>query len=183
MPDSMAETKPALFLDRDGVLNVDHDYVHRIDQFEWIPGARETVKLANDQGWYVFVVTNQSGIARGLYPEEDVVALHAWMTEELKKVDAHLDRIEYCPFHEEGTVPRYRRASDRRKPAPGMLLDCMAACPVDRERSFLIGDKPADVAAAEAAGVAGYLFTGGNLLDFAVPLMAERSAAEQKGRP
>lgn len=168
--------KPALFLDRDGVLNVDRDYVHRVDQFEWIPGAIETVKRANATGWYVFVVTNQSGIARGLYPEDDVIALHEWMTEELAKVGAHIDRIEYCPFHADGTVARYRKESDRRKPAPGMLLDCLKAFPVDRARSFLIGDKPADIAAAEAAGIPGYLFTGGNLLDFAAPLMAERAA-------
>lgn len=158
--------RPAAFLDRDGVLNVDRDYVYRKDQVEWIPGAKQAIKLLNDAGYLVFVITNQSGVARGYYAESDVVALHRWMTEELQAVGAHVDSFQYCPFHPDGTVERYRGVSDRRKPAPGMLLDCMRRWPVRKEQSFLIGDKDIDIQAAAAAGVPGYLFRGGNLADF-----------------
>ncbi len=159
--------RPALFLDRDGVLNVNHGYVHRPDQVEWIPGAIATVKRFNDAGYYVFVVTNQSGVARGYYDEAQVRALHCWMAGEMHAAGAHVDRFEYCPDHPEGSVQAYRRASERRKPGPGMLLDCMARWPVDASRSLLIGDNPSDVAAARAAGIAGHLFEGGDLAAFA----------------
>jgi D,D-heptose 1,7-bisphosphate phosphatase len=158
--------RPAVFLDRDGVLNVDRGYVYRPEEFEWIPGAKAAIKALNDTGYYVFVLTNQSGIARGYYSEEDVQALHRWMAAELQAEGAHIDGFEYCPYHPEGTVARYRRASDRRKPAPGMILDCLARFPVDVSRSYLIGDKPHDLQAAAAAGVPGYLFQGQNLMDF-----------------
>jgi D-glycero-D-manno-heptose 1,7-bisphosphate phosphatase len=159
-------TRPAVFLDRDGVLNVDRGYVHRPDQIEWIPGSREAIKRFNDAGYLVFVVSNQSGVARGYFSEEDVRALHRWMASELQAVGAHVDAFEYCPHHPEGTVARYRRVSGHRKPAPGMVLDCLARWPVNKDESFLIGDKDTDVEAAEAAGIRGYRFPGGNLLDF-----------------
>lgn len=158
--------RPAVFLDRDGVLNVDRGYVHRPDQIEWIPGAKQAIRLFNDAGYFVFVVTNQSGIARGYYSEDDVHALHHWMTAELQAVGAHVDCFEFCPYHPEGTVERYRQTSERRKPAPGMLLDCLQRWPVDKDESFLIGDKEIDLAAARAAGIAGYLFASGDLLAF-----------------
>lgn len=159
--------RPALFLDRDGVLNVDRGYVSRVEDFEWIDGAAKTVRTFNERNWYVFVVTNQSGIARGYYTEDDMTDLHAWMTEELGKQDARIDRIYHCPFHEAGEIERYRKDSFDRKPKPGMLLQAMADFPVKREASFLIGDKPTDIEAARAAGVGGFLFSGGVLSDFA----------------
>jgi len=158
--------RPAVFLDRDGVLNVDHGYVHRPEDFEWIAGAKAAIKNFNDAGYFVFVLTNQAGVARGLYSEEDVRALHRWIAADLQAVGAHVDQFEYCPYHPEGKVERYRRASDRRKPGPGMILDCLARFPVNKDRSFLIGDKPHDIAAAEAAGIPGYLFEGQNLLAY-----------------
>jgi len=158
--------RPAVFFDRDGVLNVDHGYVHRPEQVEWIPGAKQAIKRFNDLGYFVFVVSNQSGVARGLYSEEDIHRLHAWMSRELQAVGAHVDCFEYCPFHPEGTIERYRQASERRKPGPGMLLDCLAKWPVKKEESLLIGDRPSDIEAAEAAGIPGYLFPGGDLLAF-----------------
>jgi D-glycero-D-manno-heptose 1,7-bisphosphate phosphatase len=163
----MSSRKPALFLDRDGVINLDRGYVSRPEDFEFIEGAAEAIAAFNARGWYVFVVTNQSGIARNYYTEEDMYALHAWMEARLAEAGARIDRIYHCPYHEEGENPLYRRDSFDRKPKPGMLLRAMADFPVKRESSFLIGDKEADLEAARAAGVAGFLFTGGNLATFA----------------
>ncbi|MAP93583.1 MAG: D,D-heptose 1,7-bisphosphate phosphatase [Ponticaulis sp.] len=159
--------RPALFLDRDGVLNVDKGYVSQISDFEWIDGAKDCVKAFNDRGWWVFVVTNQSGIARGYYTEDDMEALHDYMSSELKIVGAHIDRFYHSPYHEDGEIERYRKASIDRKPGPGMLLSAMADFPVNREASFLIGDKSTDIEAAHAAGVGGFLFSGGNIANFA----------------
>jgi D-glycero-D-manno-heptose 1,7-bisphosphate phosphatase len=163
----MPAPRPALFLDRDGVINVDHNYVYRVEDFEWIEGARETIARFNAMDWLVFVVTNQSGIARGYYTEEQMQTLHDWITVELAAAGAPIDRIYHCPFHEEGTIARYTRDSYDRKPKPGMLIRAMTDFPVIKERSFLIGDKQADLDAAKAAGVRGFLFSGGNLSSFA----------------
>jgi D-glycero-D-manno-heptose 1,7-bisphosphate phosphatase len=163
---STHERKPAVFLDRDGVLNVDHGYVARREDFQWIEGAVAAVRALNEAGYYVFVATNQSGIARGLYAVDDMHKLHEFMTDELARASAHIDDIRFCPFHPEGTIDGYRRVSDWRKPGPGMILDLMERWPVERERSVLIGDKEADMEAARAAGIRGLLFTGGNLEDF-----------------
>jgi D,D-heptose 1,7-bisphosphate phosphatase len=167
--------RPAVFFDRDGVLNVDEGYTYRIDDFRWIPGAREAVKMCNDKGFLTFVVTNQSGVARGYYDIQSVEQLHRWMNEDLAKIGAHIDEFQYCPFHEDGVVEQFRGVSDRRKPAPGMILDCLGGWPVDQQASFLIGDKPHDVQAAINAGIRGHLFEGGDLSDFIRPLLASSS--------
>jgi D-glycero-D-manno-heptose 1,7-bisphosphate phosphatase len=118
------------------------------------------------------VVTNQAGVARGYYGIEEVHHLHAWMNEELARIGAHIDEFQYCPYHEDGVVEQWRRVSDRRKPAPGMILDCLDGWPVRKERSFLVGDKQHDLEAAAAAGIAGHLFGGQNLEAFIRPLLA-----------
>jgi D-glycero-D-manno-heptose 1,7-bisphosphate phosphatase len=163
----MSAPRPALFLDRDGVINVDKGYVSRIDDFEWVEGAAEAIARFNARDWLVFVVTNQSGIARNYYTEADMHKLHDWMLDELSKKNARVDKLYYCPFHEDGENPVYRQASFDRKPRPGMLLRAMSDFPVKREQSFLIGDKETDMEAARAAGVAGFMFRGGNLAEFA----------------
>jgi len=166
--------RPAVFLDRDGVLNHDDNYVGSPDRFRWIDGAKDAVRLLNDRGYYVFVVTNQAGVARGHYDEESVGTLHQWIGEELRSEGAAIDDWRYCPFHPEGSVERYRSKHPWRKPEPGMILDLMEYWPVDREYSILIGDKESDCEAARAAGVRSYLFTGGNLRDFVADLVASK---------
>jgi D-glycero-D-manno-heptose 1,7-bisphosphate phosphatase len=147
------------------VLNEESGYVFETSKLRWVEGAREAVKAANDAGYFVFVVTNQSGVARGHYEEAHVDALHKWMADDLATIGAHIDAFEYCPYHPEAVIERYRRVSPRRKPAPGMIKDLLERFPVDVGRSILIGDKPTDLEAARAAGVRGYLFSGGHLAE------------------
>ena len=161
----------ALFLDRDGVLNVDHGYVGCNDRFEWVDGALDAIRYATDAGWHVFVVTNQSGVARGLFSEADVLVLLDWIADEARRAGGTIDDVRYCPFHPDGTLPAYRRAHPWRKPMPGMLLDLMRAWELDPQRSLMVGDQPTDMAAAAAAGFDGHLFGGGNLLAFLRPLL------------
>lgn len=163
----MANLKPALFLDRDGVINVDRGYVDRVSDWEWIEGAIDCIKNFRARGWFIFVITNQSGIAFDSYTEADMQSVHDHMEAELKSAGTHVDEIFSCPFHPEATNPKFRKDSFDRKPKPGMLLQAMAAFPVNREASFMIGDKKTDIVAAHAAGVGGFLFTGGNLANFA----------------
>ncbi len=158
--------RPAIFFDRDGILNEDTGYVHHRDHFRWMPGAREAVRWANDRGYYTFVVTNQAGVAHGYYEEAAIHALHDWMRDELRAAGAHIDAFEYCPFHPEGKVARYSQASEFRKPEPGMILKLQREWTTDPARSFLVGDRDSDIQAAIAAGIPGYKFERGNLLDF-----------------
>ena len=164
--------RPAVFLDRDGVLNVDSAYPHAPEQIEWIEGAHQAVKSFNDAGYFVFVVTNQAGVAHGRYDEDAVRRLHRWMNAELMQTGAHVDDWRYCPFHPEARIEAYRGAHPWRKPGAGMLLDLMACWPVDAGRSFLIGDRDSDVQAAQNAGIPGHLFCGGSLAAFAARLLA-----------
>jgi D,D-heptose 1,7-bisphosphate phosphatase len=168
--------RPAVFFDRDGVLNHDSGYTFETHRLQWTDGAMQAVKAVNDAGYFAFVVTNQSGIARGLYQESHVQILHRWMADEMAAAGAHIDAFEYCPDHPDGTVERYRRVSDRRKPAPGMITDLLSRFAVDAAHSILIGDNATDLEAAHAAGLKGHLFSGGNLEAFVQQLMPRRPA-------
>lgn len=154
----------AVFFDRDGVLNVDKGYVYRPEDFEWIPGAQKAIRLVQDAGYHAFVVTNQSGVARGFYQEEDVFRLHRWMNEELSHFGTKISAFYHCPFHSEGTVDKYIVADHPdRKPNPGMILKAIEEWQLNPEMCLLIGDKDSDIEAASRAGIAGLLFDGSNL--------------------
>jgi D,D-heptose 1,7-bisphosphate phosphatase len=161
----------ALFLDRDGVINVDHGHVGSRERFEWIPGALDAIRHATAAGWHVFVVTNQSGVARGFYDETAVNALLAWIGDEARRHGGTIDDARYCPFHPEAANPAYRALSDWRKPSAGMLLDLIRAWELDPGRCVMIGDQPGDMEAAAAAGIAGHRFPGGNLLSYLSPIL------------
>jgi D-glycero-D-manno-heptose 1,7-bisphosphate phosphatase len=159
---------PALFLDRDGVINVDHAYVHRIADFEFIPGIFDLVRAARALHMRVVVVTNQAGIGRGLYTEADFAALTAWMCERFAEQGAAIDRVYHCPTHPTEGIGAYRVDSPMRKPHPGMLLAARDALRLDMPGSAMLGDKVGDLEAGLAAGV------GLNMLlaDAASPLQA-----------
>lgn len=159
-------TRPAIFFDRDGVLNVDHGHVGSVERFEWVPGAREAIREAKDRGFFVFVVTNQAGIGRGLYTEDAYLALRGHVHRELARAGAHVDGERYCPYHPEAVVEAYRRSSEWRKPGPGMIVDVLRRWPIAHDRSFLVGDRATDLEAAARAGIQGFRFTGGDLLQF-----------------
>jgi len=159
----LSSLRGAVIFDRDGVLNQEVGFAYRPDQIVWIPGARAAVKAVNDAGLLAFVATNQSGVARGLYTEADVLALHAWMNGELAKAGARIDAFAYSPFLPDAPIAAYRRDSDCRKPGPGMIRALLADWPVDPARACMIGDRETDLAAARAAGIRGVLFTGGDL--------------------
>jgi D-glycero-D-manno-heptose 1,7-bisphosphate phosphatase len=160
-------TRPALFLDRDGVLNEDPGYVYRWEDFRWIEGAREAVAAFNAAGWWVFVVTNQSGVGRGFYTEADVHALHAQMSESLAEVGGRIDAYYYCPHHPDAADEAYRHPDPPdRKPNPGMLLRAMTDWPVEAALSLMVGDKDGDIEAGRRAGVRALKFKGGNLKAF-----------------
>ena len=145
--------RPAAFLDRDGVLIVDHEYVHRPDQLEWIDGVPEAIRLLNDASYLVIVVTNQSGVARGYYDEAAIGALHDHMRDTLAAQGARIDAFYYCPHHPDGNVAAYTMRCDCRKPGTGMLEQAARDWHIDRVRSFMIGDKDIDIAAATAFGI------------------------------
>jgi D-glycero-D-manno-heptose 1,7-bisphosphate phosphatase len=158
--EAVLNRKPAAtaFLDRDGVLNVDKGYVHRPEDLEWIAGAPEAVRLLNRAGYRVVVITNQSGVARGLYDEQAVHRFHAHMQARLAEHGAHVDTFYYCPHHPDGRVSQFAIACDCRKPKAGLLQQAEHDGPVDKTRSFLVGDKDHDLAAARAFGIRGFRF-------------------------
>ncbi len=164
MPRRTGPHRPAVFFDRDGVLNEDLGYVGRIEDFRWTPTAIRAVKRVNDAGWWAFVVTNQSGVGRGYYPYEAVAAVHELMRRDLAAAGARIDAFYDCPFHPNAADEALRHADHPdRKPNPGMLLRAMSDYPVDRDRSVLIGDKPSDLEAGRRAGVRPIEFAGGDL--------------------
>lgn len=150
--------RPAAFFDRDGVLNIDKGYTHRPDDLVLMDGAAEAVRLLNEAGFYVFVVSNQAGVARGYYTGKAVEQFHIRMQEALMGEGAHIDAFYYCPHHPEGQIKDLSIACDCRKPKPGMLEAAAREWPIDLERSFLIGDTDSDLMAAAAFHIRGNKF-------------------------
>lgn len=146
-------SRPAAFLDRDGVLNVDHGYVWRPADFVWLPGVLDALGELERLGYALVVITNQSGVGRGFYSEDDVRALHTHMTATLAAQGIHLAGVYFCPHHPEASVARYRCRCDCRKPAPGMLRAAIDELGLDPARSVLVGDKVSDIEAGQAAGI------------------------------
>lgn len=145
--------RKAAFLDRDGVINQDRAYVHRWEDFEFVPGAIEGMRRLQEAGYALVIVTNQSGLARGYYTEAQYQALTTALREELARQGVKLDGVYHCPHHPKGTVPELSIDCDCRKPAPGMVLQAARELGLSLPDSLLIGDKPGDIAAARAAGV------------------------------
>lgn len=143
---------PALFLDRDGIVNVDHGYVYRIEDFTFVPGIFELARTAQAAGRWLVIVTNQSGIARGRYGEADYQRLTAWMQARFATEGAPLAGVWHCP-HLPGAPAPYGIDCDCRKPAPGLILAARDALGLDLARSVLIGDKARDIESARRAGV------------------------------
>jgi D-glycero-D-manno-heptose 1,7-bisphosphate phosphatase len=150
----------AAFIDRDGVINIDHGYVFRREDFEFVPGVLEGAQLLAQQGFALVVITNQSGIGRGMYSEADFDLLTAWMAEQFAAVDAPLAGVYFCPHHPVDAVGAYRQECHCRKPAPGLLLRAAHELDLDLSRSVLFGDKRSDLEAAAAAGVAQRVLLG-----------------------
>ena len=146
-------SRKAAFIDRDGVLNEERAFVHRAEDFVFVPGAVQALRALQAQGYLLVVVTNQSGIARGLYSEGDYHALTRHMRERLEAEGTHLDAVEYCPHLPDAPVERYRLECDCRKPKPGMLNRAIRALDIDPRASFLVGDRLSDIEAGRAAGI------------------------------
>ena len=143
----------ALFLDRDGVINVNHGYVHTVDATDWVPGIFDLARHAYDTGWVLVVVTNQAGIARGYYSRADFVEYTRWMHAEFARHGAPLLATYYCPHHPEGKLEALRVNCNCRKPKPGMLLAAVSDWNISPARSSMVGDHDTDLQAAHAAGI------------------------------
>jgi D-glycero-D-manno-heptose 1,7-bisphosphate phosphatase len=148
--------RPAAFLDRDGVISVDHGFTYLTKDLVFTPTAIEGIKAFNDAACRLFVVTNQSGVARGYYSPVDVERFHAAMQERLLERGAHIDCFYYCPFHPEGCVTEYAIDHEDRKPSPGMLLRAIRKWPTDVAASVMIGDRRSAVQAGARAGLTGF---------------------------
>ena len=152
----MPDDRPAVFLDRDGVINEELNYVHRIEDFHFLPGVLAACRELSQAGYLLVVITNQAGIARGYYDVAQFEALTVWMKRQFSEAGAPLAGVYYCPHHPEGKVEEYRKECACRKPAPGMLLQAQRELGIDFGRSILVGDKLSDIEAGRAVGVGRY---------------------------
>lgn len=145
--------KKALFLDRDGVINVNTGYLYKPKDVQWISGIIDVMRAFQQQGYLLIIVTNQSGIGRGYYSEDDFYSLTQWMRQYLLEQHVHIDDVFYCPHHPEKAKGHYLQKCDCRKPSPGMLLTAMEKWNIDKSQSVLIGDSCSDIEAGLAAGL------------------------------
>ena len=166
---------PAVFLDRDGVINEDKGHVHKIEDFEWIKGAKSAIKYINQKKYFVFVITNQSGIAKGYYSENDVLLLHRYMSLELNKEGAHIDDYFYSPSHPDGKTNKYDHLKNLRKPNIGMIEIASKKWKFSKKDSLLIGDKQTDILCGEQYGIDSYLFKQDNLFEFVKKIFTKKN--------
>lgn len=144
---------PALFLDRDGVINLEKNYVHRIQDFDFIEGIFDLGRTANRLGFKIVVITNQAGIGRGYYDEQQFHHLTDWMLAQFAEHQVAISKVYFCPYHPTAGIGEYRRESFDRKPNPGMILTAKRDLDIDLEASVLVGDKESDLQAGQAAGI------------------------------
>ena len=176
---SQSGARRAAFLDRDGVINLDHGYVGRWEDFEFVPGAVEAMRRLHDAGYLLVVVTNQSGIARGKYTEDDFQTLSRRMCEHLAAQGAPVAGVFHCPHHPKGQVAGLARDCDCRKPMPGLILQAQQALGLDLASSMLVGDKASDILAARRAGVTrAYRVRSDYEADVAEPVEADAEYAD-----
>ena len=149
----MSQKHRALFLDRDGVINVDHGYVCTREQFDFVDGIFDLCRRAADLGYLIVVVTNQAGIGRGYYTEQQFLELMGWMCRVLRENGAPVAKVYFCPFHPEHGIGNYKVDSIDRKPGPGMILQAARELDIDLADSILLGDRESDIQAGTAAGV------------------------------
>ncbi len=147
----------AVFLDRDGTINVEKNYLHKIEEFEFIPGVMEGLKYLQDAGFILVVITNQSGIGRGYYSEKDFMTLNEWMLKKLKDNGLEISGVYYCPHLPDAKLERYRKYCNCRKPALGLFYRAIEELDIDIDKSFAIGDKIRDLMICEESGCTGYL--------------------------
>ena len=145
---SQANKNKALFLDRDGTINIEKNYVYKIEDFEFIDGIFELIKSYQEKGFLIFIITNQAGIARGYYTEKDYKALTDWMIKQFRKKGINITKVYHCPHH-----PEITGSCNCRKPNPGMILDAIKEFNIDPVNSVLIGDKKSDILAGKRAGL------------------------------
>lgn len=151
--------RAAAFLDRDGTINVEKDYLYRITDFEYMDGAVEGLRRLQAMGFLPVVVTNQSGIARGYYAEEDFHRLTDWMISDMEEKGIHIERVYYCPHHPEGMIKRYAKNCHCRKPKTGLFYQAARELGIDFKQSIAIGDKPRDLEICKETEVKGILLS------------------------
>jgi histidinol-phosphate phosphatase family protein len=185
-PASGVSLRPGVLLDRDGTIIVDHGYVGSVDRVDIIDGAPAAIAQFNQAGIPVAVVTNQSGVARGLYGTDDVARVHEYIESRLAQHGARIDLFVFCPYHPDGSVAAFARASDDRKPGPGMANAAAHALGLDLSASWVVGDRPEDIGLARAVGASAVFLGTGDChgpdvwsfpsLAAATPLILERIA-------
>ncbi|WP_133468563.1 D-glycero-beta-D-manno-heptose 1,7-bisphosphate 7-phosphatase [Paraglaciecola marina] len=155
----------AFFLDRDGVINVDHGYVHKIKDFEFFPGVFEACQIIAQAGFKIVIVTNQAGIGRGYYTEQEFNELTSWMVEQFEQQGVSISEVQFCPHHAESGIGHYKQECSHRKPNPGMLLTAAKNLNICLNQSVLVGDKYSDMYAGANAGVEALFYVNKNELE------------------
>tara|TARA_B100000780_G_scaffold264088_1_gene218467 strand:+ start:15982 stop:16512 length:531 start_codon:yes stop_codon:yes gene_type:complete len=150
----------ALFLDRDGVINIDYGHVYKKENFDFIDNIFDIVSFAKDLGYLVIIITNQAGIAKGLYTEKDFQRLMLWVAHQFEINNGKIDKTYFCPFHKNGVVKKYTKDSIDRKPQPGMILKACKEFNINPKTSVLIGDKASDIKAANSSLIGKSVYFG-----------------------